>query len=345
MHRCLYLAALARERVFPNPMVGAVLVHNNRIIGEGYHEAFGGPHAEVNAIQRVNNPNLLPLSTLYVNLEPCSHFGKTPPCTNLILASGIPEVVIGTPDPNPLVAGKGIEILESAGIKVRVGISEAACRLLNQRFFNHVLPNGIKTRFTLKWAESKDGFMGKPHYGIPEDRNLSNEAVRRWVHQIRSNSDAVMTGTNTIRIDNPRLDNRFWYGKPAHAVFIDRNLSLSKNLDVFRHPGKVFVLNALKDEVEGKIHYLRIHFEPNPRAFWKEVSEKLSSEGIEEVLLEGGANTLNSFLQSGLPCTIYRIRTPKVLGTGIPAPQTGLNGMNAFDLSDNKIEVYRKDAG
>jgi diaminohydroxyphosphoribosylaminopyrimidine deaminase/5-amino-6-(5-phosphoribosylamino)uracil reductase len=336
MKRCLQLAGKAQ--VFPNPMVGAVVVYQDKIIGEGFHENYGGPHAEVNAVNKVTNPELLSEATLYVSLEPCCHFGKTPPCTNLIIQSGIKTVVVGCLDPNPLVAGKGVEILRNHGITVVVGILEDECKALNYLFFESVKAVKPMVHFILKWAESADGFMGKHIYQNPEERELSNPLVKRFVHKLRSNQSAILIGTNTAKIDNPLLDARFWSGNAPIAVLIDKELKISTQSSLFLKARKVLVLNALKTEITHNIHYQKISFTEDHSQFWNEVEKCLVDKGIYTVLIEGGSHTIQSFLNGGLKSEIYRIKTSKIWNDGVKAPEINKPMHDKFSLGNNEVE-------
>ena len=212
MHRCLQLAKLGGGNVAPNPMVGSVIVHQGRIIGEGYHKRYGEAHAEPNAISSVKDRELLKESVLYVNLEPCSHFGKTPPCSNLIVSSGIPKVVIGTTDPNPKVSGRGIAILRAAGVEVTVGVLEDACRSLNKRFF--VFQEEKRPFILLKWAQTRDGYMDHLRtIENPGPLQISNHITMQLTHKMRSENQSILVSTNTVVMDNPSLTVRNWPGK------------------------------------------------------------------------------------------------------------------------------------
>ncbi len=338
LHRCLQLAELAKGQVHPNPMVGAVVVCNDKIIGEGYHQIFGWPHAEVNAINSVKNKGLLKNSTLYVNLEPCCHWGKTPPCTNLIIESGIKKVVIGCLDLNPLVAGKGVKILEDAEIIVTTKVLEDKSLKLNEDFFEQFKPNKI-VKFILKWAESSDGFMGKQIYNSPEERELSNGLVKRFVHKIRSDVDAIMIGTNAALIDNPLLDNRYWNGKLPKAILIDKTLKIPLTSNVFKPARTVVILNETKEETSGNVIYKKIDFNVTNDLFWQTIQDIFTELEIRSVLLEGGSTTLQSFINSKLTCKIIRIKTTKIWNDGIKAPLVNIKVKESFQLGDNLIEM------
>lgn len=227
MRRALQLARGGEGRTAPNPMVGAVVVARGRIIGEGFHHTFGGPHAEVNAIRSVNDADrpLLKEATIYVTLEPCSHYGKTPPCAKLIIDTGIPNVVVGAPDPNPLVAGRGIRMLREAGIEVTENVLLEECVFINRRFMTAQTHN--RPWVLLKWAQSADGFMaGRDNLGNPFPVKFSTPVSSVWMHRQRGISMAIIAGNNTLRIDTPRLDNRLWAGKSPRRIELPHNADI-----------------------------------------------------------------------------------------------------------------------
>ncbi len=319
-------------------MVGALVVYDDKIIGEGFHQLYGGLHAEVNAINSVKNIELLKDSTLYVNLEPCCHWGKTPPCTQLIIESGIKKVVIGSLDTNPIVAGNGVKLLETAGISVSTGILEKECLDLNHLFFEQFKSTNT-VKYILKWAESDDGFMGKEIYKSTEERELSNGLVKRFVHKLRSETDAVLVGTNTALIDNPILDNRYWYGKIPTAIVIDQTLKLPLNSNLFKPDRNVIVLNEVKNETLENRMYRIINFN-DKNNFWQTLTTELLEMGIKSVLIEGGSKTLQSFLESKISSKIIRITTKKFLGNGIKAPLLIRKADNHFFLGNNLVEIF-----
>lgn len=247
MHRCLQLARLGAGAVAPNPMVGAVLVHEGRIIGEGYHRQYGCPHAEVDCLQSVleGDKHLIPQSILYVSLEPCAHFGKTPPCADLIIGHKIPHVVVGCRDPFPAVNGKGIEKLQAAGTHVEAGVLEAACRKLNERFFTFHQQH--RPYVVLKWAQTADGKMAKDG---PERLLISNAMTNRLVHRWRSEEMAILVGTNTAWADNPSLTTRLWPGPNPVRLVVDLHLRLPKNLHLFDASAPTLVFNLLQHTVD-----------------------------------------------------------------------------------------------
>ena len=248
--RALQLARNGEGRVSPNPMVGAVIVNGDRIIGEGYHAYYGGPHAEVNAINSVKTKDrhLLKDSTIYVTLEPCAHYGKTPPCANLIVDSGIPRVVIGSNDPNPKVSGKGVEILKTAGIEVETGVLENECDSLNKRFMK--AHTGEIPWIILKWAQSSDGYMASCENGCVTPFKFSSSLSSVWMHRQRANVDAIIVGANTERIDHPGLNVRYWGGNSPKKYVAEGNLNLSDFLKKIRKEGITSIM------VEGGAHLL-----------------------------------------------------------------------------------------
>ena len=298
MQRCLDLAALGMGEVSPNPMVGAVVVHNDRIIGEGYHRQYGQAHAEVNAINQVierhdNYAELLSEATIYVSLEPCAHYGKTPPCADLIIKHRIPKVVVGCRDPFDQVDGKGIEKLKAAGIEVITKVLEDECRWLNRRFFTRVQKQ--RPYVILKWAQTSDGFFapdgGTQHW-------ITGRESLRLVHQWRGEEEAILIGTNTAKADNPRLNVRYGEGKAPKRVVIDRRLELDKSLNIFDQSVETLVFNEIKTDIDGKIKYIAL--EDFERFVPQYILFQLYLQDIQSVIIEGGAYTLNSFIEAGL---------------------------------------------
>lgn len=319
MRRCLELAQLGLGNVSPNPMVGAVIVHADKIIGEGYHQKYGEAHAEVNAINQVinsfsNHAELLNKSTIYVSLEPCAHYGKTPPCADLIIYHQIPKVVVGCRDPFEQVNGKGIEKLQAAGVEVISGILEEECKWLNRRFFTRVQKH--RPYIILKWAHTADGFFA------PADSRqfwITGLESRKLVHQWRSEEDAILVGTNTVAIDNPQLNVRYGNGKLPKRIVIDRRLKLSRDLNVFDQSVETLVFNEIKTEFDGKIKYIAL--EDFDRFVPQYILYQLYLQDIQSVIIEGGAKTLNSFIDAGL-WDEARIFTGEVkLNNGIKAPE------------------------
>ncbi len=296
MHRCLQLAKLGAGYVAPNPMVGAVLVYEDRIIGEGYHQQYGEPHAEVNCIASVNEEDeaLISKSTLYVSLEPCAHFGKTPPCTDLIIKYQILKVVIGCRDPFAAVNNKGFEKLMAAGIEVHPvsGVMEKECIEINKRFFH--FHQAQKPYIILKWAQSANNKIS----GVGTERVfISNEITNRLVHKWRSEEAGILVGTNTALLDNPELNNRLWHGSSPVRIVMDLNLRLPDSLKIFNQQERTIVFNLHKQEVVGNISYHKLHSAKN---LVQQLTDALYQLNIQSVLIEGGAIILQSFIDAGL---------------------------------------------
>ena len=335
--RCIELAREGLGRVAPNPMVGAVLVHKGNIIGEGFHMKYGGPHAEVNALSAVTDRTLYGESTLFVNLEPCSHTGKTPPCADLIIASGIPCVVVGSVDPNPLVSGNGIKKLLAAGIKVRTGIMEDECRSLNRRFFTwHVKK---RPYIVLKWAKSMDGFIDIVRSNINEDRPawISNQVSKILVHKWRSEEQGILVGTNTAFLDNPRLNTREWKGNDPMRMVIDRVLKLPRTHHFSDNTQNTMVFNELTERTESRIRYLRIDFGPD---FIKELLSRIYEEGIQSVMVEGGRKLLETFISSGMWDEARVFTGGKIFNKGVKSPVIEGIKPEEHRILDDLLQVY-----
>lgn len=341
MRRCLELAQLGLGNVSPNPMVGAVIVHLDKVIGEGYHQKYGAAHAEVNAVNQVinnfsNYAELLNKSTIYVSLEPCAHYGKTPPCADLIIKHRIPKVVVGCRDPFEQVNGKGIEKLQAAGVEVISGILEEECKWLNRRFFTRVQKH--RPYIILKWAHTADGFFA------PADSRqfwITGLESRKLVHQWRGEEDAILVGTNTVAIDNPQLNVRYGNGKLPKRIVIDRRLKLSRDLNVFDQSVETLVFNEIKTEFDGKIKYIAL--EDFDRFVPQYILYQLYLQDIQSVIIEGGAKTLNSFIDAGL-WDEARIFTGEVkLNNGIKAPEIkGIIAEEVFLETDRLNILYNK---
>lgn len=296
MHRCLQLARLGGSYTAPNPMVGAVVVHNDIIIGEGFHQRYGEAHAEPNAIQSVSDKSLLCECTLFINLEPCSHFGKTPPCANLIVQSGIPKVVIGTLDPNPKVSGKGIEIMREAGIEVVTGILEEACRELNKRFF--VWQTEKRPWVILKWAQTKDGFVDIIRKDVATaPLQISNEMTRQLTHKVRAENQSIMVSTNTAVLDNPRLSVRNWSGKNPVRIVLDRSGRIPGHYHIFDNSTKTLIFTEEDRESHTSTVYIKVDFDEK---MLRNVLREISDRNIHSVLVEGGPQLLRSFIRESL---------------------------------------------
>ena len=334
MQRALQLARLGAGAVSPNPMVGCVIVHNDKIIGEGWHKEYGEAHAEVNAVNSVSDKSILSQSEVYVTLEPCSHFGKTPPCADLLIGHKVKKVYVCNHDPNPLVAGEGIEKLRQTGIEVETGLLENEGRKLNKRFFTFIEKK--RPYIILKWAESADGFMAKPNY---EAVQISNLLSRRLVHKMRSEEDVIMVGTNTARYDNPKLDTRLWTGKNAIRGVIDKQLTLPQNLHLFDNSQATICFNYL---IHRKIdNNIFIKIPPNVSSE-KFIIKKLYQRKIQSIIIEGGSILLQSFIDLGLYDEAVILKTKKLLGDGITAPKIDKATILREDLGDNEISFCYK---
>jgi diaminohydroxyphosphoribosylaminopyrimidine deaminase / 5-amino-6-(5-phosphoribosylamino)uracil reductase len=345
MQRCLQLARLGAGAVAPNPMVGAVLVHEERIIGEGYHRQYGGPHAEVDCIASVKAEDrpLIPHATLYVSLEPCAHFGKTPPCADLILAHSIRKVVVGCRDPFAAVNGKGIEKLQAAGVAVTVGILEEECRWLNQRFF--CFHQQHRPYVVLKWAQTADGKIA----AVGKDRLLiSNEQTNRLVHRWRSEEMAILVGRNTAMLDDPSLTTRLWPGRQPLRLVVDAQLRLSQHLHLFDGSVPTLVFNlhqhTMSDEwkeAKGRkgVGYYQIS---EDSLLVHQILQALYMLNIQSVLVEGGARLLQSFIDDGSWDEARIITNTRLsIGEGLPAPQLNASCLQQqFALDNDAISFY-----
>lgn len=316
MQRCLQLAQQGESYVAPNPMVGALLVIDDKIIGEGYHHRYGEPHAEPNAIHSVKDPELLKKATLYVSLEPCSHFGKTPPCANLIVNSGIPRVVIGTLDPNPKVSGRGVKILEAAGIEVVVGVLEKECRELNKRFF--VFQEEKRPFVLLKWAQTKDGFIDKIRTSNAEQPLvISNAITRQLTHKMRSENQAILASTNTIVLDNPSLTVRNWSGRNPIRIGLDRTNRIPDDVSLFDGKVRTLIFTEKLKPNKPNVEFIEITFDEN---CLQSILKKIFERNINSVLVEGGAKLLNSFIKAGLWDEANIEISEQIINGGVKAP-------------------------
>ncbi len=312
IRRCFDLAANGMGSVSPNPLVGCVIVHNNRIIGEGWHKKYGGPHAEVNAVASVEDQSLLSSSTVYVNLEPCSHHGKTPPCADMLIAHRVKKVVISNVDSNELVSGKGIEKLRKAGIEVETGVLEEEGRYLNRRFFTFMEQH--RPYIILKWAQTSDGFISRSNQ---ETSPISNELSKKLVHRWRSEEDAFLVGTQTAAVDNPRLNVREWEGRDPVRVVIDRSSRLDPSLHLFDGSQPTIVIK----DIEGGI-------------------EELYERKIQSLVVEGGATTLNLFIAAGLWDEARVFISDQEFQEGVKAPV--ITGEPVItDIKNDKLLVYQ----
>ncbi len=330
--RCIELAKKALGKTYPNPLVGSVIVHNGKIIGEGFHKKAGENHAEINAINSVKNPELLQESTIYVSLEPCSHFGKTPPCSNKIVETCFKKVVIGTLDIHEKVNGKGKQIIENAGIEVVSGILEDECRELNKRFFT--FHQKKRPYLILKWAESADRFMDKnfkPH-------QIGNTLTKQFVHQLRSEEHAILVGTQTALNDNPGLTTREISGRNPVRILIDFDLKVPRNFNLYNDEAETLVFNSVKNSEEKNIKFIKIGKEN----FLKNLMQKLYEFQIQSVLVEGGSFTLQEFINENLWDEAMIIKNKNLfLENGTKAPEFGFTPFKTENFRDNVVKFYK----
>ncbi|MCX2719367.1 bifunctional diaminohydroxyphosphoribosylaminopyrimidine deaminase/5-amino-6-(5-phosphoribosylamino)uracil reductase RibD [Lentiprolixibacter aurantiacus] len=343
MARCIEIAKNAMGSALPNPMVGAVIVHKDSIIGEGFTNAFGGPHAEVNAINSVRDKALLAESTLYVTLEPCSHHGKTPPCTDLIIKHGIPTVVIGTKDPHEKVAGVGFKLLKKSGCKVVMGILEEDCRLHHCRFLTY--HEKKRPYVILKWAESADGYLA-PAQDLrdsdPQPYWISSNASRQLVHKWRSEEQAVLVGTNTALKDNPSLTTRNWKGKNPLRVLLDRKLRVPEHYRILKGDTLTLILTQMDspwDNHPGN-QYIKI---PKNEFHAKGILEVLWKQGIASVIVEGGRKVLDLFLDENLWDEARIFRGPVTFGNGLKAPDMDANNEQIHEIGPDQLKIIYND--
>ena len=324
INRCIQLAKNGLGTTYPNPMVGSVIVYNDEIIGEGWHKKAGESHAEVNAINSVKDKSLLSKSTIYVSLEPCSHFGKTPPCCDLIIKNNIPNVVIGTVDPFAKVAGNGIKKLLEAGKNVTIGILEDECNDLNKRFFTFHTKK--RPYIILKWAESADGFIAPSSKDKKEPVWITNEISRQLVHKWRSEEQAILVGTQTVLDDNPSLTTRDWSGKNPIRIVLDQNNKISKENHIFDSQAKT--LSISKDE---------INFNNN---IGVEISNYLYNEGIQSVIIEGGRQTLQTFIDANIWDEARIFKGKISFNDGTKAPVFDLKNGKATKILDDELILF-----
>lgn len=340
MKRCLQLAKNGLVAAMPNPSVGAVIVHNDTIIGEGYTSAYGGNHAEVNAVHSVKDKSLLKEATIYVSLEPCSHFGKTPPCSDLIIKHNIPKVVIGTIDPFAEVAGKGVEKLQNAGREVILNVLKDECIASNKRFFTfhqHKRPYII-----LKWAETQDGFIDKIRQeNDPVQPNwITNTYSRQLVHKWRSEEASILVGTNTAITDNPKLNTRDWHGKSPIRIVLDRTLRIPESYSLFDQTIKTIVLTEQEAENEINLVFETIDFTKNIAT---QICEVLYKHRIQSVIIEGGKQTLQTFIDANLWDEARVFKGNVLFQQGIEAPIFQGKLQESIAILDNSLDIYYND--
>jgi len=339
MKRCLELAALAIGNVSPNPMVGCVIVHNGKIIGEGYHQEFGKAHAEPNALKSVfdqygdEGTKLLKQAIAYVNLEPCAHFGKTPPCADLFVKHQLKKVVIGNRDPFSGVDGKGIEKLRNAGIEVISGVLEEECKYFNRRFFTRILQQ--RPYIILKWAETANGYFAT---NDGHQKWISGALAKRMAHQWRTEEDAILIGKQTAIIDNPQLTAREWPGKNPTRLVIDKNLNVPQNNHIFNDEAKTIIFNEIKTDVVGNVHYIQMedmHF-----YLAQKIAFQLYLMDMQSVIVEGGANILKHFLAANIWDEARIFSSQGSWNDGIPSPVINGRLQEQIRVGSDQLSIY-----
>jgi len=338
MLQCLALAKKGIGKVSPNPLVGSIVVYKNKIIGKGYHEKYGLHHAEVNAINSVKNKALLSQSILYVNLEPCSHHGNTPPCCEFIVKNKIKTVVIGCLDSSAKVNGKGIEYLKNNGVEVITDVLKSKCNWANRRFFtNHI---NKRPYIILKWAQTKDGFIDKIR--TPESTGINwitSQETKRTVHKWRNEEDAILVGRRTVEVDNPELTVRKVKGKNPLRIVIDPELKLNRTKKIFNFKAKTIVLNYKIDKIEKNIRYLKT---TNNSAI-TDLFTQLQKEKISSLIIEGGAKTINYFIKNNLWDEARVLIGNTEFKKGLKAPEIKKNSSNTSSISKDKLVTYYND--
>jgi diaminohydroxyphosphoribosylaminopyrimidine deaminase/5-amino-6-(5-phosphoribosylamino)uracil reductase len=341
MRRCFQLARLGAGSVSPNPLVGAVLVHDGRIIGEGWHRRYGEAHAEVNAVASVRpaDRHLIPQATLYCSLEPCFHFGKTPPCVDLILNEKIPHVVVANTDPNPLVAGQSLEKLRTAGVATEVGMLAGEGRYLNRAFFTWIEKK--RPYIILKWAQSADSYIALPGERTP----ISGPLTQRLVHRWRAEADAILVGTNTARTDNPRLDNRLYFGKSPLRIALDFAGKTPRAAHLLDDSLPTWIIGPERQGTWQRTHFFafREANDTNARVNWiPELLEKLTQEKRAILLVEGGADVLRQFQESGYWDEIRMLKNQQFLYNGVSAPGIPKDAMQTerTQIGADEIRIF-----
>ena len=344
--RCIDLAKNATGNTYPNPLVGAVIVHKGKIIGEGYHKKSGKPHAEVNAIEAVKDESLLKDSTLYVNLEPCSHYGKTPPCSELIVKKGIPRVVIGTRDTSGKVSGKGIEMLKEKGCEVKEGVLEDECREVNKRFFTY--HEKKRPYIILKWAQTMDGYIDKlrnPNDPI-QPNWITNQISKKAVHKWRAEEEAILVGSVTTLKDNPQLNVREWAGKNPLRLVIDKNFDINDSYKLINDQLKTIVFidkgiknTKFKNKKDQKTEIVQLDFS---KELIEQILDYLYQKEIASVFVEGGAYTIESFISKGYWDEARIFVENKFFYGGIKAPAFPKTISKKIDFEETRLYFSRK---
>lgn len=335
MARCIQIATNGLGNTYPNPFVGSVIVHQNQIIGEGFTSAYGGSHAEVNAINSVKNQNLLEDSTLFVSLEPCAHFGKTPPCCDLIIQKKIPRVVVGTLDPFAKVNGEGIKRMQANGIDVKVGILEKDCLELNRRFFT--FHQKKRPYIILKWAETADAYFAPKS---AEQKWITNVYSKQLVHWWRTQEQAILVGKNTALIDNPQLNARLINKHSPIRLLIDQHLQIPNDFHLYDQSVKSIIFNSIKDEIDDEIYFKQIDFNQN---ILPQVLKILYQENIQSVIVEGGVKTLNAFIEQNIWDEARILSSNEFWNDGIKSPELKGSLLIQKTILNDKLRIIRND--
>ena len=341
MQRCLDLAVLGTGKTSPNPMVGAVIINNDKIIGEGYTSPYGGPHAEVNAIQSVidhygeKSKELFKESTIYVSLEPCAHFGKTPPCADLVVSKGFKRAVIACRDPYAKVNGLGIQKLKDAGIEVELGILEEKAKWVNRRFFTRL--KEFRPYVILKWAETADGYFA-PLENV--QRWISNKASKQLVHKWRKEEDAVLVGKGTAKADNPSLTVREWQGRNPKRILIDKNLEITSDFNLYNSEAETLIFNA--EITDWRENIKLIALENFDLYLPQQILYQLYLMDIQSVIIEGGKKTLEMFIEAGLWDEARVFRSNEKWGEGMISPKISGKMIDHIKVGTDSLSVFIK---
>lgn len=332
MKRCIELASNGLGMTYPNPVVGCVIVRNGQIISDGWHQKAGEAHAEVNAVTKIRDKEILKDCEIYVSLEPCSHFGKTPPCSDMIVRYGFKKVIVGISDPNSKVNGQGIKRIRDAGIEVKVGVLENECAELNKRFFCY--HQNKRPYIVLKWAQTADGFMAAEN---PIQKWITNPYSKQLVHLWRSQEQSVLVGYKTAKVDNPQLNLRLWSGNQPVRVVIDRDLSLDQKLHLFDGSQKTIIFS--EKENSSRPDVVQLKFDENLE---ESILNELYKSGLQSVIIEGGRKTLDGFINNDLWDEARVFSTAESWASGIKAPWVDGKLIGQKLIGSDRLKIFRK---
>ncbi len=336
MHRCIQLAENGLGTTYPNPLVGCVIVHDDKIISEGWHHKAGKAHAEVNAIEGVLDDSFLKEAILYVSLEPCSHFGKTPPCTNMIIDKGIKKVVIGSIDPNPKVSGQGVQRLKDAGCDVTTGVSKKECDELNKRFFTFQLKK--RPYIFLKWAQTEDGFIAPMERKQQGPVWITSPRTRQMVHKMRAKEQAILVGTNTVIADDPSLTTRYWKGNSPTRMVLDRNLRILKDTRVYDGKVKTIFITEKKSDNEPNLFFESMDFSENVA---QQICDIAHKHGIQSLIVEGGSQMLRTFIETSYWDEAFVFIGNTTFEAGLKAPKFKGILVSEEKISSDILQHYK----